>query len=209
MPKNIESFVETLKAEGVDAGKKAAAEIEAQARNQAEKIVAEAKTQADAKLTAAEAEAEQIKSRMNSSLELAARDTVLALRERLSQLLTGLIRQESESQLANEETLAVVMREVISAYSKAEKQKSSHAEIHVPEDMHNRLVTGAIRELTRALKSQDIQVEVKASLAKAGFEYKIEGSTVEVTTESVTALLSDIIDPALRSVLDKAAETQA
>ena len=103
-----------------------------------------------------------------------------------------------------EETLATVMREVIPTYSKADAQKGPRAEIHVPEDLHNRLVTGAIRELTRALKSQDIQVEVKASLAKAGFEYKIEGSTVEVTAESVTALLSEMIDPELRAVLDKA-----
>jgi V/A-type H+-transporting ATPase subunit E len=204
MATNIESFVETLRSEGVDAGKKAAAEIEAQARQEADLILAEAEKKAKAKLAAAQAEAEQIQTRMLSSLELATRDGMLALREKLGQLLTALIHQQSEKQLSDEETLAAVMRDVIPAYSKAESQGSSTAEIHVPKDLHNRLVTGAIRELTRALKNQDIQVEVKASLAKAGFEYKIKGSTVEVTPESVTALLSEMIDPELRTILDQA-----
>jgi len=204
MATNIESFVETLRSEGVDAGKRAAAEIESQARQEADLIIAEAEKQANAKLAAAEAEAEKIQTRMKSSLELATRDGMLALREKLGQLLTALIHQQSEKQLSDEETLAAVMRDVIPAYSKSESQGSNIAEIHVPKDLHNRLVTGAIRELTRALKNQDIQVEVKASLAKAGFEYKIEGSTVEVTPESVTALLSEMIDPELRAILDQA-----
>ncbi len=204
MATNIESFVETLKTEGVDAGKKAAAEIRSQAQQEAVQILAEAEKQADTKIAAAEAEAAQIQTRMKSSLELATRDGMLALREKLSQLLTALISQQSEKQLSDEETLAAVMRDVIPAYSKAESQGGSTAEIHVPKDLHNRLVTGAIRELTRALKNQEIQVDVKASLAKAGFEYKIEGSTVEVTPESVTALLSEMIDPELRAILDKA-----
>jgi vacuolar-type H+-ATPase subunit E/Vma4 len=193
----------------VDAGKKAAAEIEAQARQQAKQIKAQAETAAAETIATAQAEAEQIQTRMNSSLRLATRDTVLALQAKLSQLLTALVTREVEHQLAHEETLSAVMREVIPATSKASMQKATHAEIHVPEDLHNRLVTGAIRELTRALKNQNIQVEVKATLAKAGFEYKFEGSTVEVTTESVTTLLMEMIDPELRSILGSTTDTPA
>ena len=43
------------------------------------------------------------------------------------------------------------------------------------------------------------------SAAKSGFEYKIEGSTVEVTTDSVTSLLAEMIDPDLQQFLAKAA----
>jgi len=71
--------------------------------------------------------------------------------------------------------------------------------------MHDRLVNGAIQELTAALKQQEIQTEVKAGLAKAGFQYKVRGTTVEVSTESVTSLLSEMIDPELRKILAKAA----
>ena len=51
MPKNIEAFVETLKSEGVDAGKKAAEKIEADAQAQGDQITAQAKAKADRKIS--------------------------------------------------------------------------------------------------------------------------------------------------------------
>ncbi len=204
MPKNIESFVETLKAEGVDAGKQAAQKIEAEAQAAAQKIVAEAETKARQIITEAEAQAEKTQARLDSSLELAARDAVLKLRDELSKLLSALLAQQVEGQLSNEETLAGLMREVILAYAKTAGDKQPSAEIRLPVDMQSRLVTGALRELTRALKSHDIQTEVKACLDKAGFEYKIEGSTVEVSVDSVTQLLSDMIDPEMQQIMEKA-----
>ncbi len=81
MPTNIESFVKTLESEGVDAGKKAAMKIEAEAREKADEINAEAKENASQIIAEAQAEAEKVKVRMNSSLELATRDTIFLLRE--------------------------------------------------------------------------------------------------------------------------------
>ena len=204
MPKNIESFVETLKAEGVDAGKQAAQKIEAEAQAAAQKIVAEAETKAQQIIDDAETQAEKTQARLNSSLELAARDAVLKLRDELSKLLSALLARQVEGQLSNEETLAGLMREVILAYAKTTGDKQPSAEIRLPVDLQSRLVTGALRELTRALKSHDIQTEVKACLDKAGFEYKIEGSTVEVSVDSVTQLLSDMIDPEMQQIMEKA-----
>ena len=57
MPTNIESFVKTLESEGVDAGKKAAKKIEAEAREKAGEITAEAKEKADQIIAEAQAEA--------------------------------------------------------------------------------------------------------------------------------------------------------
>jgi len=204
MPTNIESFVETLKSEGVDAGRRAAQKIEAEAREQAQEIIAQAKRTAEGIIADAEAEAEKIQARMTSSLELATRDSILLLQEKLSQLLNALLAWEVEKNLSDEEILPNVMREVIQAYTKSATSPGASAEIHIPQDMHSRLVTGALRELTRALKNQNVQTEVKASLRKAGFEYKIEGSTVEVNADSVTALLAEMIDPELRRILDQA-----
>ena len=204
MPTNIESFVETLKTEGVDAGKQAAQKIEAEAKAAAEKIVADAEAKAKQIIANAEAEADKTKSRLDSSLELAARDAVLKLQAELGKLMSALLATEVEKQLSNEETLAALMKDVVLAYAKNTGQEKPSAEICLPEDMQSRLVTGALRELTRALKSQEIQIEVKASLDKAGFEYKIDGSTVEVSVESVTQLLSEMIDPEMQQIMTKA-----
>ncbi len=201
MPTNIESFVETLKTEGVDAGKQAANQIKEKAREQADQIVAEAREQSSRIIADAEAEAKKMTERMQSSLELAARDALLMLQEKLSQLLNALLTRESERQLSDEETLSSVMREIILAYAKTSAAGTVSAEIRVPQETQSRLITGALRELTRALKSQEIQADVKSSLPKAGFEYKVQGATVEVSAESVTALLMDLIDPELQQFL--------
>jgi V/A-type H+-transporting ATPase subunit E len=205
MAQNIQSFVETLKTEGVDAGQKAAQQIVVQAKGQAEQIVAQAKAEADKIRNQAKAEADQVQARMTSSLELATRDAILMLQERLSRLLTALLSRKVEQGLSDEDTLSAVLREVVLAYAKTSAQGKVAGEIHLPKDMHGRLVNGALQELVRALKQQEIQTEVKASLAKAGFEYKIQGSTVEVSVESVTSLLSEMIDPELRKILASAA----
>ena len=208
MPKTIESFVKTLESEGVDAGKKAAEKIEADAREQAEKIISEGKATAEQIIAEAKAEAEKIKARMHSSLELATRDAIFMLREKLSQQLNTLLSWNVEKALADEDTLANILREVIPAYAKANAEKELTSEINVPKDFKSGLLEGALRELTNSLKNKNIQVDVRQNLAKAGFEYKIEGSTIEVSTESVTALLSEMIDPELQQFLEKAANAQ-
>ena len=82
MPTNIESFVKTLESEGVDAGRKAAQKIEAEAKDKAESIISEANETSDQIIAEAQAEAEKVKARMNSSLELATRDAILSLRDK-------------------------------------------------------------------------------------------------------------------------------
>jgi len=208
MPTNIESFVKTLESEGVDAGKRAAEKIEADARGQAEMIVAEGQAEADRIIEEAKAEARKVQARMNSSLELAARDAVYMLREKLSQQLKTLLSWNVEKTLNEEETLAKILREAIPVYTMAYADNKLTTEINVPKDLKSRLLESVIRELINSLRSKNIQIDVKHNLAKSGFEYKIEGSTVEVSTESVTALLTEMIDPELQQFLEKAANVE-
>lgn len=208
MPKNIESFVKTLESEGVDAGKRAAEKIEADAREQAEKIIAEGKATAEQIIAEAKADAEKVKARMNSSLELATRDAIFMLREKLSRQLNTLLKWNVDKALSDEDTLASILREVIPAYAKADAEKELTTEINIPKDLKSKLLDGAVRELINSLKDKNIQVDVRQNMAKAGFEYKIEGSTVEVSTESVTALLAEMIDPELQQFLEKAASAK-
>jgi len=208
MPTNIESFVKTLESEGVDAGKKAGKKIEAEARARADTIIAEGSKTADKIIAEAQAEAEKVQARMNSSLELAARDAIYMLREKLGQQLSIMLKLDVEEALKDEDTLAHVLREVIPAYAKADVGNKITAEINISKDLKSRLVESTLRELAHSLKNQNAQVSVVHNLAKAGFECKIEGSTAEVSTESVTALLAEMIDPELQQFLEKAANTK-
>ena len=207
MPNNIESFVKTLESEGVDAGRKAAQKIEAEAKEKANKIISEAKEKADQIIEQSEAEAEKVQARMNSSLELAMRDAIFQLREKLSRQLDLILKLNVEKALKDEETLVNVLREVIPAYAKAGAGEKRQTEVKLPKDLKSKLLDSTLKELSNSLKKQDVQLDVSSNLAKSGFEYKIEGSTIEVTTDSVTSLLSEMIDPDLQQFLAKAAES--
>ncbi|MHC4323994.1 MAG: hypothetical protein ACYSUX_06955 [Planctomycetota bacterium] len=208
MPMNIESFVKTLESEGVDAGKKAAIKIEAEAKEKANEITAEAKAKADQIIAEAQAEAEKVKVRMNSSLELAVRDIIFLLREKLSQQLKAILKSNVEKALKDEETLVHVLREVIPAYAKADAENKLSTEINISSDLKSRLLETSLRELAHSLNNQNVQLDVGYNLANEGFEYKIEGSTVEVSTDSVTSLLAEMIDPGLQQFLETAANTK-
>jgi vacuolar-type H+-ATPase subunit H len=209
MPTNIESFVKTLESEGVDAGKKAAQKIEAEAKEKADKISAEAKEKANQIIAEAEAEAEKIKARTNSSLELAMRDAIFLLREKLGLQLNNILKLNVEKALKDEETLVNVLREVIPAYAKADAENKLSSEINISSSLKSQLLETSLGELANSLKQQNVQLEIGYDLAKDGFEYKIEGSTIEVSTESVTSLLAEMIDPGLQEFLEKAANAEA
>ena len=208
MPTNIESFVKTLESEGVDAGRKAAMKIEAEAREKADEINTEAKETANQIIAEAKAEAEKIKVRMDSSLELAVRDTIFLLREKLGLQLKAILKLNVEKALNDEETLLQVLREVIPAYAKANTENKLNTEINISKNTKSRLLETSLRELAHSLKDQNVQLDISYNLAKEGFEYKIEGSTVEVSTDSVTSLLAEMIDPGLQQFLEKAANAK-
>ena len=208
MPTNIESFVKTLESEGVDAGKKAAMKIEAEAKKKADEINVEAKETANQIIAEAKAKAEKVKVRMNSSLELAMRDAIFLLREKLSLQLKSILKLNVEKALNDEETLLHVLREVIPAYAKASTENKLTTEINISSNTKSRLLETSLRELAHSLKDQNVQLDINYNLAKEGFEYKIEGSTVEVSTESVTSLLAEMIDPGLQQFLEKAANAK-
>ena len=208
MPTNIESFVKTLESEGVDAGRKAAQKIEAEAKKKAETIISEAKETSSQIIADAQTEAEKVKARMDSSLELATRDAILQLREKLSQQLETILKLNVEQALNDEDTLVHVLREVIPAYAKADIEKELTTEVNVASGLKSRLLETALRELAHTLKKENVQMNISHNLAKSGFEYKVEGSTVEVSTDSVTSLLAEMIDPELQQFLSKATESR-
>jgi V/A-type H+-transporting ATPase subunit E len=178
------------------------------ARERAAGVIAEAKEEANQIVAEAQSEAEKVKGRMNSSLELATRDAIYLLREKLGQQLKFLLEANVEEALNDDGTLSQVLREVIPVCARANVENTLTTEINIPQDLKSRLVESTLRELAHLLKDQNVQVNAKHTLAKAGFEYKIEGSTVEVSTESVTALLSEMIDPELQQFLERAAEAK-
>ena len=203
MPVSIESFVKKLQSEGIDSGKKAAEKIQKEARQDAEKILSDAKAEAEKILNKAKVEADKQLSRARSELELAVRDTLLKLRESICQGLAKMLAQNIETKLSDPDYLAEILREVIAAYAQADAKQLSSMEINISKKTRERLNDSVLKDLFRNLGDKHNAIALRATLTKAGFEYKIRGANVEVSPDSLSELILEMVTPTLQETLDK------
>ena len=209
MAETIESFVAKLQSEGVDAGRKQAEKIAAEAQLQADQIISDARKQAEKIISDAQADAANIRTRSQSELELAARDIVLRLRESLSKALTAVLAAGAKAKLEDVEFLGKTLHELIKMYAQSSLTSTEQVNINVPQEMRGKLVDWALNELGKAaVEGKHPALDLQGSLAEAGFTYGIDGATVEVTLSSVSEALCEMIEPSLHEMVIKAAGQQ-
>lgn len=201
MPQTVNSFVETLRADGVEAGREAAQKIRREAEQQAEQMIRDAEAKAREILEAAERERQTTLQRMRTDLELAARDTVAQLRDALSHAVNRLLARAAATCLNDKDFLEELIREVTSAYAKSDAVGNQFIEINVAEPMRRGLADWAIAAFHHNGDGQKLTVELHGALASAGFEYRLAGGTVEVTPDSIVQVLSQIVTPQLQELL--------
>lgn len=201
MAHTIQSFVETLRSDGVEAGRQAAEKIRREAQQQAEQTVREAEAKARQILEEAERQRQMTLERTRIELELAARDTNARLRDVLSQAVNRLLTQAASTTLDDSGFLKELIREVTLAYAQSDARGEQRIEFNVPEPMKRKLADWAIASFRQGGGEQKLSVELHGALATAGFEYKLAGGTVEVTPESVVQVLSQIVTPQLQELI--------
>jgi len=201
----IESFVAKLQAEGVEAGRKAAEKLKAEAKQQAERVMQQARAEAEKIIAEANAKAASIVARSKTELKLAARDTVLKLRERLSAALSAILGKAAGEKLSDADFIGKVLHELIMLYARQDQHRKDQIRIDVRPELREKLVKWALGELGQEIgQGNHPTIDLKGKLSQAGFEYEISGATTEVTLDSVVEVLSELVSPALREVLDEA-----
>jgi len=210
MSETIESFVNKLQTEGIQAGEKQADKLRAEAQVQADKILADAHNQAERIIADANAQAKSVLQRGQTELKLAARDTALRLREALQRALKAVLAHKVQEALADTNLIGTLLHEIVLSYAKDLKQHREVMTINIPPDKREQLKQWALREIgEQTVEGLRGTFQLQTSLAEAGFEYTISGRTVEVTTDSVTAALSDLLSPALGELLAQAMSEDA
>lgn len=202
MAQSIEAFVEKLHTEGVEAGRKAADQLRGEAQSDRERIIAEAKAEAEAIVTEAGAQAKRIADRERSELDMAIRDAVLAFRSRISAAVESLLSAEVGATLADTGFLADLIRDVVLNYAREDARSAEQIRISVNPDAIEAITDWALKCLTGDNASR-AHVDLKSTLKTVGFEYSVAESTVEVTLESIVAVLGEQVSPRLREVLDR------
>lgn len=206
MPDNLESFVKKLQAEGVDAGKAAAEKLKREAEQEAEEIVSNAREEAKGIVQQAKADAERRHKHAQSELGMAARDAILKLRESLNQALNGLIMHRVQRDLEDRDYLRGIIRDVISTYAKKDADSERQVEIDVPEGFSDDWIQETIKDLTDYLQNPEDNIHIRASLKRAGFDYRVENATVEVSPDSVTEMLMEMVTPRLQELISRSIE---
>jgi V/A-type H+-transporting ATPase subunit E len=201
MAHTVQSFIDTLRADGVEAGRKAAEEIQRQAEQQAEQVIRQAEAKAQKILEEAEQNRQRTVERTRTDLELAARDTVAKLGGVLSQAVNRVLAQAASKTLEDTAFVKDLIREIACTYAQADAKGDRTIDLNVPESMRAKLADWIISTFHEESADNELSVELHGALASAGFEYKLSGGTVEVTPESVMQALSQLVSPQLQELI--------
>lgn len=208
MSESIENFVAKLQADGVQAGKAKAGEIIADAEKKSQSIIDEAQEKANKILADAQNDAAATLARSKSDLDLAARDTVAKLQETLCDSLNTLMQKAAQAPLEDVTFIGEVLKEIIDQYVKADLHAKNIIKINVQPETLKKLKDWAIKTVGEEIvENVRPMLDIKSKLNQAGFEYTVKNGTVEVTRDSVTQLLADLVTPSLREVLESAEKT--
>jgi V/A-type H+-transporting ATPase subunit E len=199
MHNKLQELTDKLYNEGLSKGKQEGEEILAKAKIQAEETVAKAKAEADAIVAAARKEAEDLKTKVQGDLKMAAGQSIAATKKDIETLIvTKMTAEETAKAL----TSAEFVKEVILAVAKGfNTEEPVDLEVVLPEKLKAELEPFVAGELAKTLKGG-----VEASFTKkiaGGFTIgpKDGGYFISFTEETFNALISEYLRPATKKIL--------
>src|SRR5258708_1860315 len=128
----VEALIERLRSEGVGSGRAEAEKIVKDAQAEAQTILSKAKAEADQIVNRARTEATNLEKAGRQSLEVAARDTALDLKNRLSQLAAREVKHLVNEEVQRQEILEKLIFEV-AGQAPEKTGRTGAGEIRLPE----------------------------------------------------------------------------
>ena len=199
MQNKLQELTDKLYNEGLAKGKQEGEEILAKAKVQAEEIVAKAKAEAAAIIAAANNEAEDLKTKVQGDLKMAASQSVAATKKDIETLV---VTKMTAADVTAALTSAEFVKEVIMAVAKGfNTEEPVDLEVVLPEALKKDLEPFVTKEIANVLKGQ-----VEASFTKkitGGFTIgpKDGGYFISFTEETFNALISEYLRPATKKIL--------
>jgi V/A-type H+/Na+-transporting ATPase subunit E len=215
---NVESLIERLKNNGVQAGRTEADNIMKQAQEQADKMINDARDEADLLISNANKKIQQEKQAAMDALELAARNMRLELRQRMISRFKEEVKRLVHKELDNESIIRqIILLLAVDTAEQLQKFKDSQIEIQLPEkaldfdkirnnpkllenDPLKKLVQGATSEMLRA----GMNLKVNTDKREVGIKVRIVGEDIELdlTEEAITEILLKHLQPRFRALLE-------
>ncbi len=211
----VEELIERLRDEGVQKGRAEAERIVADAESRARWLVSQAQDEASELVDKARADAKSLTRSAEDALQVAARDMLLSLRERLSHRFAGEVRRLISAEMQETETLKKLILAVASRQAELlgedqdielilPRQVLDVTELgNDPSEMAEGELTNLVLGLTDGMLREGITVKV-AETDQEGIVAKLvdDEIEVEVTADAVAAMLLEHLQPRFRALLE-------
>lgn len=211
----VEALISRLRDEGVQNGRTEAAQIVSDAQAKANAIVKQAQEDAKQIVSKAREEAENLKRAGREALELAFRDTVLALKTQLSQRFAGEVSRLVGEEQQKQELLEKMILEIASR-EKAEVAQSQEVEILLPdkvagleelsrnpEELEQGILTHFVRLTSQDMLRQGVSFGV-AKDNQNGLKVRLVDREVilDLTDRAVADAILEYLQPRFRALLE-------
>lgn len=212
----VEQLIERLREQAINAGQAKAEDIVADAQKRAAWLIGEAEQEAKNIIKKAESEANALKNAGIDALNLAARDTLLRLRDTLlgsfSQEVQRVVGEQMASQSFIEQLILALAGQV---RERTGLDENTEMAIILPENVigieelrkkPEELKQGALSHLTAAIAGDLLRKGVNFEVSddiKAGLMIRLEGNAMQIdfTDEAVSTLLLQHLQPRFRALL--------
>ncbi len=211
----VEELIERLREDGVAKGREEAEKIVADAEARARWLVSQAQDEADTLVGKARDEAKALKRSADDALQVAARDMLLSLRERLTHRFAGEVRRLVGERMNEAEFLQQLVLEVAGRQAEV-IDSAEQVEVVLP---RRALEVGELRRDPAQLKEGELTrfvLGITDDMLRDGITLRVdeedlegikarlvnEEIEVEVSAEAVTALLLEHLQPRFRALLE-------
>jgi V/A-type H+/Na+-transporting ATPase subunit E len=191
----LDSLIEKIKADGVDAAKKQAEEIIAAANEDADEIIKKAKNKAAQYEKNAESEAKSYQKNAEIAIKQAARDTVLVLKEKITAILEQALLTDIDKTM-DKDFLKDLIVKIAGVWA-----KDGDVEVLVNGMDVDALMAELKSALGNSVKST-IEVKLDRKISK-GFRIGKKGDNLfyDFTDESILEALRIFLNPKLAEIL--------
>jgi V/A-type H+-transporting ATPase subunit E len=211
----VDTLIQKLRDEGVNQGRTQAAQIVADAQKQADSTVKQAQQQAEQIVNQARKEAENLKRASNQALEVALRDTVLALKSQLTRRFTGEVQRLVGTETEKPEILEKLILEVVGRV-KEEAVQAQQVEVLLPtkivgfeelrqhpEELEQGILSHFIRLINEDLLREGVNFGI-AKDNKGGLQLRLVDRDVvlDLSDAAIADVLLEHLQPRFRALLE-------
>jgi V/A-type H+-transporting ATPase subunit E len=211
----VQDLIDRLREEGVSAGQSEADALLTEARKQSMTILDDAKREAEEILAAARAEAEKTKENGNEALRLASRNVLLKLKESFHEEFEKRVRKLVAFELKDTQFLEKLILELgrrsmpedhetqvqlLLPADEVTEEELSGSVTDVKEGTLGHFVLGLAADVLREGLTFGVSDEGDAGVRVQLVEDDVE---IELTDETITALLMQYMIPSFRAILEE------